>query len=173
MIADGRPITGDHGRAAVYAAEITAFDGTDLEEVRSHGEIVSLIDRVTSGSWWPGPRLTVVRSRRGAESSATHGPPTELSSGAVTVRLVATQATVATAAHELAHALAGVGHGHDEIFRRAYLDVVAVITNLDSSDRRHDVHVGQLSDAFAAAGLRVGERAWLPPGDSSGQAIAL
>ncbi len=81
--------------------------------------------------------------------------------------------TVATAAHELAHALAGTGHGHDAVYRRAYLDVVRVITNLDSTDRRRDLHVDQLRVAFGAAGLAVGERSWAAPTDGTGSAIAL
>ncbi|MBT7430245.1 MAG: hypothetical protein HN783_10580 [Ilumatobacter sp.] len=81
--------------------------------------------------------------------------------------------TLATAAHELAHALAGAGRGHDAVYRRAYLDVVRVITNLDTTDRRHDIHVSQLADAFARAGLRVGERAWQAPPDAIGSAFAL
>ena len=88
------------------------------------------------------------------------------------IRFAASQATVATAAHELAHALAGVAHGHDEVYRRAYLDVVEVITNLDPTDRRGEIHVRQLAEAFAAAGLRLGPRSWPAPPDSAG-AIAL
>ena len=42
----------------------------------------------------------------------------------------------------------------DEIFRRAYLDVVLVATNLTSQSRRHDLHRDQLADAFAALALK-------------------
>jgi hypothetical protein len=158
----------------VYAAEIAAFDGTDIEDVRPHDSIASLIGRVTAGAWWPGPTVVVAAARRGASSSATHGPLIDGSSGVVMIRLVDSQATVATAAHELAHALAGVDHGHDAVYRRAYLDVIAEITNVDDADRRGELHVVQLAESFARAGLDVGERAWPPPPGMLGRhAIAL
>ena len=81
--------------------------------------------------------------------------------------------TVATAAHELAHVLAGPGRAHDPVFRQAYLDVVRVMTNVDSTDRRHDVHVQQLLGAFGTAGLGVGERSWPAPPAAVGGAFAL
>jgi hypothetical protein len=164
----------DQGRAAVYAAETAAFDGTDLEDVRPHDVVASLIGSVTGGQWWPGPSVVVVPARRGTLSSATHGPLIEHSTGVVMIRLVESQATIATAAHELAHALAGVVHGHDDMYRRAYLDVIDEITNLDAAHRRGDLHVRQLAEAFADAGLTVGERTWPPPpGTASGHVIAL
>jgi len=55
----------------------------------------------------------------------------------------------------------------------AYLDVVAVITNLDPSDRRHQLHVGQLREALDAVGLVVGARAWPAPPEATCTAIAL
>lgn len=158
---------------AVYAAELAAFDGTDLEAVRGVEPIASVVSRLTSGSWWTGPAVEVVAARRDASSSSTHGPLVSQTSSTAVIRLSSAQATVATAAHELAHALAGVGHGHDHVFRRAYLDVVAVITNLDPTDRRSVLHVQQLADSFAAAGLDIGERAWPPPDPSIVEAIAL
>ena len=42
----------------------------------------------------------------------------------VEIRVAAGQCTSATLAHELAHALAGVDHGHDAVFRAAHVDVV-------------------------------------------------
>ena len=166
----------DEGRAAVYACEIAAFDGTDLEELRPHDSIAALIERVVSAPWWAGPRVRVEAARRGTGSSGTHGPistQTRAGDTPVTIRLAASQATIATAAHELAHALAGVGHGHDALYRRAYLDVITVITNLDVGDRRGDLHAEHLAAEFAAAGLPVAARGWTSPGDSSGRAIAL
>jgi len=88
------------------------------------------------------------------------------------IGIAAPQATIATAAHELAHALAGVGCGHDATFRRAHLDVVELITNLDRSSGRGMVHVDQLKQAYGAVGLAVGKREWPQP-PTRGGAIAL
>ena len=159
----------DCGRAELYAAEVAAFDGTDLESVRPFDEVSSVISAVVAGPWWPGPPVRVVAARRGAVSSSARGR----ADASTLIRLAADQTTIATAAHELAHALAGPAAGHSAVFLAAYLDVVAVVTNLDSRDRRHRLHVDQLSDAFAAAGLVVGARAWPPPPEASGTAIAL
>jgi hypothetical protein len=38
----------DRGRAEVYAAELAAYDGTDLESVVVFDELVALADRVMS-----------------------------------------------------------------------------------------------------------------------------
>lgn len=172
MTAIGTP-RGDIGRAAVYACEIVAFDGTDLEALQPFADIAELIGRVTTGSWWPGPTVRVEPARQGAGSSGTHGPSGGTGDRPVTIRLSHAQATTATAAHELAHGLAGVGHGHDPIYRRAYLDVILVISNLDPTDRRGDLHVRQLADAFASAGLTVGERRWPAPDGPASGAIVL
>ena len=171
--AGGAAGQGDIGRAAVYACEIAAFDGTDLEAAQPFADIVELITRVTSGAWWPGPAVRVEAARHGALSSGTNGPVSGGGGAPVTIRLAARQATMATAAHELAHALAGVGHGHDPLYRCAYLDVVHVITNIDPTDRRGEVHVRQLADAFASAGLTVAGRRLPPPDPSVGGPIVL
>lgn len=172
----------DVGRAELYACEIAAFDGTDLEEVRALDEMTALIERLVADQWWSGPPVRVAASRSDARSSATHGPvgvsgATSLGADGsgipVTIRLAAGQATIATAAHELAHALAGIDHGHDATYRRAYLDVVTMITNLQTSDRRGTTHTDQLADAFAAAGLDIGTRRWPAPPPDIGRAIAL
>lgn len=163
---------GDPGHASVYAAELAAFDGTDLEETQPFDFIEGVLRHVVKGAWWPGGTVDVRRARSDASSSATRCTVDEQGSRA-TISLSAPQMTVATAAHELAHALAGPGRGHDAVYRRAYLDVVRVITNLNTTDRRHDMHVKQLADAFAAAGLRVGERLWPAPPDAIGSAFAL
>jgi hypothetical protein len=164
---------GDAGRAAVYACEVAAFDGTDLEEVTTVDDIARVIDRLVADRWWPGPPVRVEAARRGAASSGTHGPVAASISVPLTIRIAAAQATTATAAHELAHALAGVEHGHDAFYRRAYLDVVEVITNLDPTDRRGDMHTRQLADAFAAEGLGVASRRWPGPAPEAGGAIVL
>lgn len=159
----------DCGRAELYAAEAAAFDGTDLESVRPFDDVVAAIDGVAGGGWWPGGAVRVIAARRDARSSSARR-----TDGTTTViRLSAEQLTIATAAHELAHALAGPVLGHSPVFLAAYLDVVAVITNLDSRDRRRDLHVRQLRDAFDVAGLAVGRRQWPAPPESTGTAIAL
>lgn len=159
----------DSERTAVYAAEQAAFDGTDLESVRPVEAVVAAIDAVTSGAWWPGPSVRVTSTRRDARSSSAR----LVDDSATEIRLSREQMTVATAAHELAHALAGPAAGHGAVYRVAYLDVVAVMTNSDPVDRRHHLHVEQLAEAFRDAGLSVGERHWPPPPESTGTAIAL
>ena len=162
-------MNGDCGRAELYAAEAAAFDGTDLECVRPFGDVVAAIDGVVGGAWWPGGAVRVVAARRDALSSSAR----RIDGTTTVIRLSAEQLTIATAAHELAHALTGPALGHSPVFLAAYLDVVAVITNLDSRDRRRDLHVRQLGDAFDLAGLTVGRRQWPAPPESTGTAIAL
>lgn len=162
-------MTVDGGRTALYAAEAAAFDGTDLESVLPFDDVAAAIDAVVAGPWWPGAPVRVVPARRDARASSARRVE-----GAITViRLSAEQLTIATAAHELAHALAGPAAGHGPLFLAAYLDVAAVITNLDSRDRRRDLHVVQLREALAAAGLIAGRRQWPAPPESTGAAIAL
>ena len=162
-------MTRDCGRAEVYAAEVAAFDGTDLETIRSFGEVEAVIAAVVAGPWWPGPPVRVVTARQDSTSSSAR----DLGDAGTVIRLAAGQLTIATAAHELAHALAGPARGHSPVFLAAYLDVVAVITNLDSRDRRHRLHVDQLGDALAAVGLAPGGRTWPTPPEGTGTAIAL
>jgi hypothetical protein len=162
----------DIDRSAVYAAELAAFDGTDLEELEDLERLTDRMRSVTAGEWWAGPGVDVVRARVDAASSSTRCAMSAVG-GRVTIRLAAAQVTVATAAHELAHALAGLGEGHGPVFRAAYLDVVAVLTNIDSTDRRHGLHVDQLATAFDEVGLTIGGRRWPPPPLSTTTAIAL
>lgn len=159
-------MTTDRGRAEVYAAETAAFDGTDLERVRPVAEIVAMIDTFTAGEWWPGPRVRAVAMRADASSSCAREV-----ADVVEIRIAAPQATWATAAHELAHALAGVSAGHGSTYRRAMLDVVDEATNTVITPRRADLHVIQLREAYAAAGLPVGSRRW--PAPTSGRPFAL
>lgn len=156
----------DRGRAEVYAAELTAFDGTDLETVRTIDEIRAVVEAVVAHDWWSGPPVRVVARRSDAASSCAHG----VGSG-VEIRLAAPQATWATAAHELAHALAGVNEGHGSTYRRAMLDVVDVLTNTVVRPRRGRMHVDQLADSYTAAGLTIAERAW--PRPTAGDPFAL
>ena len=162
-------MSADCGRSEVYAAETAAFEGTDLESIQPFAKVAQAIESVVSGEWWPGPPVDVGPARRDAASSSARS----IEGGIAVLRLAAGQLTIATAAHELAHALAGPAAGHSPTFLAAYLDVVAVITNVDSRDRRHLLHVEQLGAAFDAAGLVVGRRAWPAPPDSTGSAIAL
>lgn len=162
-----RPPVRDVGRAAVYAAEIAAFDGTDLEDVREVADVVAAAHEVVDSGWWPGPRVEVRAARRDARSSSARCGIGDVT----TIRIAAPQATLATVAHELAHALAGVAHGHDAVFRRAHLDVVAALTDT-GPDRRSDLHVRQLADAYRAAALDVAPRGWPAP-PATGGPIAL
>ena len=151
----------DAQRSAVYAAELAAFDGTDLERVVGVDALTAAVRSLVEGPWWPGGPVDVVAARRDARSSVTR---CAVEPGATPeIRLAAPQATLATAAHELAHVVAGVAAGHDAAFRRAHLDVVAALTGADRAAGRGDLHVRQLADAYAAAGLAVGERRWPPP----------
>lgn len=159
----------DGERASVYAAELAAFEGTDLEQLRPFDELAELARVMVTGEWWPGPPVRFQRARTDARSSSTRCADRD----GATVRLARNQMTVATVAHELAHALAGSAAGHDGLFRIAYADVVAVITNTVSTDRRRDLHVAQLLDAFEAAGLLVAVRRWPAPPAAASGAIAL
>jgi hypothetical protein len=162
-------VNADCGRAELYAAEVAAFDGTDLESVVPFEAVAAVIDVVAGGAWWPAGPVSVVAARRDARSSSAR----RIEGSTTVIRLSAGQSTIATAAHELAHALAGPDAGHSPVFLAAYLDVVAVITNMDPLDRRHDLHVVQLRAAFEATGLVAGARQWPAPPESAGTAIAL
>lgn len=163
----------DVDRSAVYAAELAAFDGTDLESPVAFDVLAAVVEAVVTGEWWPGPAVSVRAARRDAGSSSTRCFGEDRSARRSEIRLASGQLTIATGAHELAHALAGSEAGHGPIFRIAYLDVVAVITNLDSRDRRHDLHSRQLSTAFTAARLVLGSRQWPPPPVAASGPIAL
>ena len=166
----GDAVAADLDRAQVYAAELAAFDGTDLEEVLAVDDVLVAIRAVTSGDWWPGGSVTVKAARSDARSSSTR---CGVETGAVaSISIARAQATIATAAHELAHALAGVEEGHGACYRRAHLDVVQAITNDDRVAGRGMLHVGQLASSYAAAGLAIGDRRWPQP-PAVGGAIAL
>jgi len=162
----------DSERTALYAAELAAFEGTDLERLRTFAELAAVVDEVLSAPWWPGPHVELQRTRADSRSSSTRCD-SHRDDRLVRIRLAPNQLTVATVAHEMAHALAGVDVGHGPIFRAAYVDMVAMITNIDSTDRRLDLHVKQLVDACAAAGIAIGGRNWPAPPSSASGAIAL
>ena len=162
----------DPDHEALYAAELAAFDGTDLEQLQPFATIRAVLQQVIGGAWWPAGPVDVRKTRVDAGSSSTRCTASGVGTRA-TISLAAPQMTLATAAHELAHVLAGPDRGHDAVYRRAYLDTVRVMTNTDPTDRRMGLHVDQLSGAFAAAGLAVGARSWLAPADGTGSAFAL
>jgi hypothetical protein len=129
-------------------------------------EVAAAIRDVIDGPWWSGPAVTVRAARSDARSSSAR---CAAGGESTTISIASDQATIATAAHELAHALAGPEAGHDELFRAAYLDVLAVMTNRSFVDRRGDLHVRQLRTALAGAGLEVGPRRWgEPPARTTG-----
>jgi len=139
----------DRGRTEVYAAELAAYEGTDLESVVGFDELVALADRVMSQAWWPGGHVPVKRARADARSSATRHASRSV------IHLAAPQMTPATLVHELAHVLAGVAAGHGELFRCAHVDVASFAFG---SDRGR-----WLAEAYAAAGLSLGTRRWPQP----------
>lgn len=161
----------DVGRAEVYAAELMAFDGTDLEEVVSFDLVSAAITAVTGSEWWAGADVTLRSARSDARSSNTR---CETGDGAdVTISIARPQCTIATAAHEVAHALAGVVAGHGPMFRRAHLDVISIMTNRPDHPRRGGLHVRQLADAYASSGLDIGARAWPAPPEEPDQGAAI
>lgn len=163
-------MTTDRERAQVYSAELAAFDGTDLETVVGVDTVADAIRAVVRAGWWPRGEIAVREMRAGARSSVTRCSVDDGS--VVDIGIARPQATLATGAHELAHALAGVVCGHDAVFRRAHLDVVLAMTNVDRVTGRGAIHVAQLEHAYTAAGLAIGERTWAAPPDPGG-AIAL
>lgn len=142
----------DRGRAAVAAAEERAFGGTELDEPIDRRTAEARLAEVTGGPWWRrcGPAVTVARARASTRSSSARGARDR-----VEIQLTDGQLSVATVAHELAHALAGVERGHDVEFRAAYVDVVAVLAGAAPAVA--------LSEAFAAMGIATGGRRWPPP----------
>lgn len=146
----------DDDRAQVYAAELAAFDGTDLEAQVAFDEVVALAERVMLDPWWPVEPVPVLPARADARSSSTRAGRD------VVIRLARPQQTPATVVHELAHVLAGIDAGHGPLFRRAHVDVALVAFGCEPA--------GWLATAYLAAGLALAERAW--PSPSTG-AIAL
>ena len=85
--------------------------------------------------------------------------------GAVAVALATGQRDVATLAHELAHALAGVAGGHDARFRAALVDIVVVLAGPGPA--------AHLADALARFDLAVAPRPWPPPACAEGEGFVL
>lgn len=154
----------DAGRTAVYAAEEAAFGGTDLDDVRPLAALVDAASALTAGSWWRAtgrPAVTVSAARRDARSSTARSTL----DGPVSITLATGQHTMATLAHELAHALAGVAHGHDATFRAAHVDVVAVLAGATASET--------LAAAYDRLGVPAGARRWPPPVRMVGDGFAV
>lgn len=150
----------DAGRTAVYEAEDAVFGGTFLDETRPLAELVREAAEVTTGEWWHsagGPAVRVVAARRSATSSSARTRP---DGGSVEVRLAGSQQDLATLAHELAHALAGIEHGHDATFRAALVDVCALVADGGAS--------GALERAYRSLGVPAGRRRWPPPVRATG-----
>jgi hypothetical protein len=156
----------DRGRAAVAAVEDAAFGGTDADVPIDREALHSRIADVVDGPWWRacGPPVTVTTPRRSTRSSTARSRVDE-GGEPVEIRLAEDQLTVATVAHELGHALAGVGHGHGEIFRSAHIDVVALLCGAEVSQR--------LAAAYTAFELAVGTRAWPPPWRADGESFRI
>ena len=153
----------DHGRAAVYAAEIAAFEGTTYEAIAPWDELLELGRQITAAPWWPHGPIRMVPARADAGSSSAR----QRGSGPPVVRLAAPQLTRATVVHEFAHVLAGLGDGHGAVFRRAHVDLIGYSFG--------DEPATWLVDAYRSMGLDPGDRRWTPPPirRSTGGPIAL
>ncbi len=151
---DGQPACRhDRGREAVYAAEEAAFGGTDLDDPRPLGELRARATTIVDSDWWNragGPSVDVIAARTDSRSSTA----SRRSRGAV-IRLAEAQLDTATVAHELAHVLAGIDHGHDELFRSAHVDVVAMFAGSGVA--------ASLAESYGAFGLSLRPRRWPPP----------
>jgi hypothetical protein len=156
-------VTADSGREAVYAAEDQAFGGTDLEDVAPFDELCAVAAIVTATDWWrstlaPAVAIEPARSDAGSSSARVDGD-------AVVIRLAAAHRTRATLGHELAHALAGVHHGHDATFRAAHVDVVAMIAGASAA--------AALASAYGELGVPPAPRRWAPPVRAAGDGFVL
>jgi len=153
----------DRGREAVYAAEEAALAGTDLDVPCLLEELQARAAQLAAGDWWRStgaPNVTVMGARVGTRSSSAGGD-----ADGMTVRLAGPQSTLLTLTHELAHALAGPACGHDGSFRRAHLDVVAVMAGAGAASA--------LADSYAALALAVSERRWAVPARGHGPGFTM
>jgi putative metallohydrolase (TIGR04338 family) len=141
----------DDGRAAVYAAEVAAFDGTSYESVVPFEHLVRMASDVTQAGWWPHGLVEVRRARADAGSSSAR----QRGSGRPVVRLAEPQMTPATVVHELAHVLAGIAAGHGAAFRRAHVDLAGAVFG--------PTEAMWLRQAYADVGLSLADRSWPEP----------
>jgi hypothetical protein len=154
-------MTADAGREAVYAAEERAFGGTYLDDVEQLDDLRAIGSALTSSDWWRsarGPTVAIEPTRAGSSSARRGGD-------AVVIRLAAAHQTRGTLGHELAHALAGVDHGHDATFRVAHADVVAMIAGAAAA--------AALTSAYAELGVPPSRRPWPPPVRATGDGFVL
>lgn len=152
----------DDGRAAVYAAEIAAFEGTSHESLVPFEQLVSTAAAITDARWWPHGPVEVRRARTDAGSSSAR----QRGSGQPVVRLAEPQMTPATLVHELAHVLAGVPAGHGATFRRAHVDLAGAVFG--------PTEAMWLRAAYGDVGLPLGDRTWPePPNPAARGPIAL
>jgi hypothetical protein len=162
--AGGLECAADRGREAVYAAEEAAFGGTALAERRSLADLQARARTIVDSDWWRqagGPPVDVVAARPAARSSSARDDGRHTA----VIRLAAGQLDDVTVAHELAHLLAGIDHGHDERFRAAHLDVVALLAGARATS--------MLAVAYGAFGLSAGRREWPPPARGSGPTFVI
>lgn len=141
------------GESAVTEAEAMAFGGTHVTSARPFDEIERLVASIVRSAWWAlagGPPAVARAARADAGSSST----TSLGGG-VDIRFATGQLDASTVIHELAHALVGVARAHDAAFRRADLDLAAVVDGASTARR--------LEQAFAAFDLHVAARRWPAP----------
>ena len=158
----------DDGREAAYAAEDAALGGTDVDQWRPWATLRAVADDVLTSRWWRStgaPPVAVIRARAGTRSSTARSSAGR-ADGTVTVRLARPQWTVATLAHELSHALAGVDQGHGPAFRAAAVDIVAVVASYAGVAEA-------LRRAYGAMGLAVGDRTWPAPNRGVGEGFVI
>jgi hypothetical protein len=152
----------DRGRAAIAAAEEIAFGGTALETPIPRRDVERSMAEVVDGPWWRScaVAVTVVTPRRDARSSSARA-----GDDGIEIRITDEQLTGVTVAHELAHALAGPAHGHDDTYRAGYIDIVAVLVGADAAAR--------LAGAFVEVGIAAGGRRWPPPYRAAGDGFVV
>lgn len=133
----------DSDRSKVYEAEQHAFYGALSEERLSFNVVLAVAGRVLNTAWWQNhsgtPDVTVRRARADAASSSFR--PMD-----ATIRVADGQMTLATIAHELAHAFRP-HTGHTAEFRAAYIQLIRLICG--------DEPAGYLREEFAARNLPV------------------
>ena len=154
-------MTADAGREAVYAAEEVAFGGTDLDDVMSLDDLCAIGSAITVSDWWRsarGPTVAIGPTRAGSSSARRHGDD-------VVIRLAADHQTRGTLGHELAHALAGIDHGHDATFRAAHIDVVSMIAGAAAASA--------LTSAYLELGVPPSRRPWPPPVRAAGDGFVV
>ena len=143
---------GDRGREAVYAAEEAAFGGTIHEERRSLAELQERARTIVDGDWWRragGPAVEVVAARQHGpivERAARRSPRRRHSPGRRPTRRRDDRPRARPSSWRV------IDHGHDDRFRAAHLDVVALLAGPRAAS--------MLAEAYAAFGLSAGRRAW-------------